>query len=144
VTPTEISASGFGQAGNEPRSLSGRTTVVTGASSGIGRAIAEAFGAEHAHVVLAGRSTAPMEESVKRIVAAGGTAEAHVVNVRVPEEVDQLVSNAAATTGRLDVMVNIAGVSYPEPITLADPATGKRCSRPTSSGCWRVVSLQSG
>src|SRR5580658_1602953 len=90
--------------------LKGRTAVVTGASSGIGRAIAEAFGAEHAHVVLAGRSLAPMEESVERIIAAGGTAEAHVVNVRVPEEVQQLVTAAAASTGRLDIMVNNAGV----------------------------------
>ena len=101
--------------------LAGRTAVVTGASSGIGRAIAEAFGAEHAHVVLAGAAIAPMEDSVERIAAAGGTAEAHVVNVRVPEEVAVLVADAASSTGRLDVMVNNAGVSYPEPITSADP-----------------------
>ena len=121
MTEGVLSTTGFGESGYEPRALAGRTTVVTGASSGIGRSIAEAFGAEHAHVVLAGRSSAPMEESVKRIVAAGGTAEAHVMNVRVPEEVQQLVSQAAASTGRLDVMVNNAGVSYPEPIALADP-----------------------
>jgi NADP-dependent 3-hydroxy acid dehydrogenase YdfG len=116
-----MSRSGFGESGFEPRPLAGRTAIVTGASSGIGRAIAEAFGAEHAHVVLAGRSRAPMEESVERIVAAGGTAETHVVNVRVPEEVQRLVTDAAASTGRLDIMVNNAGVSYPEPIALADP-----------------------
>jgi NADP-dependent 3-hydroxy acid dehydrogenase YdfG len=116
-----ISLPGFGESGFEPRPVAGRTAVVTGASSGIGRAIAEAFGAEHAHVVLAGRSRAPMEESVERIIAAGGTAETHVVNVRVPEEVQRLVTDAAASTGRLDIMVNNAGVSYPEPIALADP-----------------------
>src|SRR5580704_12003619 len=121
MTGTGMSRSGFGESGFEPRPLAGRTAIVTGASSGIGRAIAEAFGAEHAHVVLAGRSLAPMEESVERIIAAGGTAEAHVVNVRVPEEVQQLVTAAAASTGRLDIMVNNAGVSYPEPIALADP-----------------------
>jgi NADP-dependent 3-hydroxy acid dehydrogenase YdfG len=121
MTENGVSRSGFGESGFEPRPLAGRTAVVTGASSGIGRAIAEAFGAEHAHVVLAGRSVAPMEESVERIITAGGTAEAHVVNVRVPEEVKQLVTDAAASTGRLDIMVNNAGVSYPEPIALADP-----------------------
>jgi NADP-dependent 3-hydroxy acid dehydrogenase YdfG len=121
MTGTGVLPTGFGESGFEPRPLAGRTTVVTGASSGIGRAIAEAFGAEHAHVVLAGRSREPMEDSVERIIAAGGTAEAHVVNVRVPEEVQQLVSNAAASTGRLDIMVNNAGVSYPEPIASADP-----------------------
>jgi NADP-dependent 3-hydroxy acid dehydrogenase YdfG len=121
MTGTETPRTGFGEVGHDARPLAGRTTVVTGASSGIGRSIAEAFGAEHAHVVLAGRSSAPMEESIKRIVEAGGSAEAHVMNVRVPEEVEQLVSQAAKSTGRLDVMVNNAGVSYPEPITLADP-----------------------
>jgi hypothetical protein len=121
MTGAEVLRTGFGESGFEPRSLAGRTAIVTGASSGIGRAIAEAFGAEHAHVVLAGRSRAPMEDSVERIIAAGGTAEAHVVNVRVPDEVQQLVTSAAASTGRLDVMVNNAGVSYPEPIALADP-----------------------
>ena len=116
-----MTTAGSCETSNDARPLAGRTTVVTGASSGIGRAIAEAFGAKHAHVVLAGRSSAPMEESVKRIVAAGGTAEAHVMNVRVPEEVEQLVSQAKKSTGRLDVMVNNAGVSYPEPIVAADP-----------------------
>jgi NADP-dependent 3-hydroxy acid dehydrogenase YdfG len=118
---TTADTKGAAGAGNDIRSLAGRTAVVTGASSGIGRAIAEAFGAERAHVVLAGRSLAPMKASVERIVAAGGTGEAHVVNVRVPDEVAALVSDAAASSGRLDVMVNNAGVSYPEPITAGDP-----------------------
>ena len=54
--------------------LAGRTAVVTGASSGIGRAIAEKLGAAGAHVFLAGRSSAPMEEAAKRIGEAGGKA----------------------------------------------------------------------
>jgi NADP-dependent 3-hydroxy acid dehydrogenase YdfG len=112
------------EAAGETR-LAGRTAVVTGASSGIGRAIAETFGALGAHVVLAGRSISPMQASVERIVAAGGTAEAKVVNVRIPEEVAALVAEAAASTGRLDIMVNNAGVSYPEPVTTADPAHWK-------------------
>ena len=113
MTATEV--------GTDETPLAGRTAVVTGASSGIGRAIAEAFGAQKAHVVLAGRSAGPMQASVERIIAAGGTAEAKVVNVRVPEEVAALVSEAAASSGRLDIMVNNAGVSYPEPVTTADP-----------------------
>lgn len=52
--------------------LSGQTAVVTGASSGIGRAIAERIGASGAHVFLSGRTASPMEESAARIVAAGG------------------------------------------------------------------------
>ena len=118
---TDVGASGAKQGSDDFRSLAGRTAVVTGASSGIGRAIAEAFGTQRAHVVLAGRSIAPMEASIERIVAAGGTAESKVVDVRVPGDVAALVADAASSTGRLDIMVNNAGVSYPEPITIADP-----------------------
>ena len=57
---------------SQPASQSGRTAVVTGASSGIGRAVAERLGAEGAHVVLCGRTEAAMEESAKRIEHAGG------------------------------------------------------------------------
>jgi NADP-dependent 3-hydroxy acid dehydrogenase YdfG len=121
MTTTAVTDTGPEAGTNGGRLLAGRTAVVTGASSGIGRAIAEAFGAERAHVVLAGRTIVPMEASIERIVVAGGTAEAHQVNVRVPDEVASLVADAASSTGRLDIMVNNAGVSYPEPITSADP-----------------------
>ena len=102
-------------------SLEGKTAVVTGASSGIGRAIAEVFGSEGAHVVLAGRTKTLMQESVARIEAAGGTAVAREIDVRVPAEVISLVEEVASKSGGLDVMVNNAGVSYPEPIATADP-----------------------
>ena len=62
-----------------------------------------------------------MDESMARINAAGGTAEAHVHDVRDVAEARALVDRAVASTGRLDVMVNNAGVSYPEPIVDADP-----------------------
>jgi len=103
------------------KSLSGRSAVVTGASSGIGRAIAEALGAAGAHVVLGGRTQTAMDESVRHITAAGGTAEAHVHDVRVVDEARALVDRAVASSGRLDIMVNNAGVSFPEPIVDGDP-----------------------
>jgi NADP-dependent 3-hydroxy acid dehydrogenase YdfG len=96
--------------------LAGRTAVVTGASSGIGRAIAETLGGAGAHVVLGGRTPGPMNDSVARITSAGGTAEAHVVDVRVVDEIRSLVDHAAESTGRLDIMVNNAGLSHPEAI----------------------------
>jgi NADP-dependent 3-hydroxy acid dehydrogenase YdfG len=101
--------------------LKGRTAVVTGASSGIGRAIAEELGAAGAHVVLGGRTEAAMLESLARIVDAGGTGEVHVHDVRDVAEARGLVDRAVSATGRLDVMVNNAGVSYPEKIVDADP-----------------------
>lgn len=106
---------------NPSPSLAGKTTVVTGASSGIGRATAERFGAAGAHVFLGGRSSAPMEESAKRISEAGGQATVVVLDVRDVAQVRGLVEGAARETGRLDVIVNNAGVSFPAPILEGEP-----------------------
>ncbi len=101
-------------------SLSGRTAIVTGASSGIGRAIAERFGAAGAHVFLAGRTQAAMEASKKTIEESGGKASVVSLDVRDVQQVRDLVDAAVADTGRLDIMVNNAGVSVPRPITEGD------------------------
>ena len=101
--------------------LANHTAVVTGASSGIGRAIAETLGAAGAHVVLGGRTEQAMEASVATIEATGGSAEAHVLDVRDVAQTRALVDAAVASTGRLDIMVNNAGLSHPEPIVEADP-----------------------
>ena len=103
------------------KSLAGKTAVVTGASSGIGRAIAEALGGAGAHVFLAGRTREAMEDSKKRIEKAGGRATTVAADVRDVKQVQDLVQRAAKDTGRLDIMVNNAGVSYPSPIIEADP-----------------------
>jgi NADP-dependent 3-hydroxy acid dehydrogenase YdfG len=100
--------------------LAERTAVVTGASSGIGRAIAEKLGGAGAHVVLAGRTRGAMEEAQKRIREAGGRASVVALDVREPRQVQELVEGALRDTGRLDIMVNNAGVSYPAPIADAD------------------------
>jgi NADP-dependent 3-hydroxy acid dehydrogenase YdfG len=102
-------------------SLAGKTAVVTGASSGIGRAIAESFGAAGAHVYLAGRTQADMEAAQQQIAGAAGRATIVTVDVRQPGAVATLVERALRDTGRLDIMVNNAGVSYPSPIVDADP-----------------------
>ena len=102
------------------QSLRGRTAVVTGASSGIGRAIAERLGGAGAHVYLAGRTLEAMEQSVKRIEQAGGGGTAVVADVRDLAQLRGLVERAARETGRLDIMVNNAGLSYPAPILSGD------------------------
>lgn len=106
--------------GNAP-TLTGKTAVVTGASSGIGRAIAETLGAAGAHVYLAGRTIAAMDASKARIEAAGGRATPVVTDVRDTAQVQALVERATDETGRLDIMVNNAGVSHPSSIIDADP-----------------------
>jgi len=101
--------------------LHGRTAIVTGASSGIGRAIAETLGAAGAHVFLCGRTASAMEASVKKIEQSGGRAQSLTADVRDPAKVRALVDAAVETTGRLDIMVNNAGVSFPTPILEGDP-----------------------
>lgn len=94
--------------------LEGTVAVVTGASSGIGRAIALNFAAEGARVVLADVATAPLEggETTLDLLLRSG-AEAFFERVDVGEwaQVDGLVGAAVARFGRLDVMVNNAAIS---------------------------------
>jgi NADP-dependent 3-hydroxy acid dehydrogenase YdfG len=106
---------------SDAQPLSGKTAVVTGASSGIGRAIAETLGASGAHVFLAGRTAAAMDASKKKIEEAGGRATVVTLDVRDVGALQGLVADAARETGRLDVMVNNAGLSYPSKIVAADP-----------------------
>jgi NADP-dependent 3-hydroxy acid dehydrogenase YdfG len=94
---------------------------VTGASSGIGRAIAEQLGAAGTHVFLVGRTTQAMEASKKQIEEGGGRASVITADVREVAQVRGAVDQAVAETGRLDIMVNNAGVSYPAPILEGDP-----------------------
>jgi len=105
----------------EGQPLSGKTAIVTGASSGIGRSIAETLGAKGAHVYLAGRTAAAMDESKKKIEEAGGAATVVTLDVRDVAALRALVTDAAEETGRLDIMVNNAGLSYPSKIIDADP-----------------------
>jgi NADP-dependent 3-hydroxy acid dehydrogenase YdfG len=101
--------------------LTGKTAVVTGASSGIGRAIAEKLGAAGANVYLAGRTRDAMETSKARIESAGGRATVVVAELRDVAQVRALVERSTSETGRLDIMVNNAGVSYPSAIIEGDP-----------------------
>lgn len=101
--------------------LQGRTAIVTGASSGIGRAIAEQLGDAGAHVFLSGRTATAMEDSKKKIEEAGGKASVITADIRDVAQVRGLIDSAVAATGRLDIMVNNAGLSYPASIIEGDP-----------------------
>jgi NAD(P)-dependent dehydrogenase (short-subunit alcohol dehydrogenase family) len=90
--------------------FTGRTALVTGAGSGIGRGIALAFAAEGAHVVVAGRRREPLDETTALIEQAGGKALAVTADVTRAADVQALVEAAVDRFGSLDVAVNNAGV----------------------------------
>jgi NADP-dependent 3-hydroxy acid dehydrogenase YdfG len=95
------------------RALNGKTAIVTGASSGIGGAIARALAGEGAEVYAAGRTEASLKDLVGEIARAGGKAHAAVIDVRDPAAINGLVERAVKESGRLNIMVNNAGLSYP-------------------------------
>ena len=94
------------------QSLTGRTAIVTGASSGIGRAIAIRLGEAGAHVFLAGRSESALNEGCKAVEKAGGRATPIAFDARDVKQVQGLVDKAVKATGRLDIMVNNAVSSF--------------------------------
>ena len=94
------------------RELKDRVAVITGASSGIGRAAALAFAREGARVVLGARRMDRLREAAEAIRRAGGQARAVQTDVCRPEDVRHLVDEAVAAFGRLDILVNNAGLGY--------------------------------
>lgn len=101
--------------------LKGRTAIVTGGSSGIGRAIAIRLGEAGAHVFLAGRTESSLAEGVTTIKKSGGSATAVPFDARDIGQVQGLVEKAVKATGRLDIMVNNAGLEFPSSIIDGDP-----------------------
>ena len=92
-------------------SLSGRVAVVTGASQGIGRAIALKLSQTGATVALAARNQGRLEELVSEIEAANGRAAAFVVDVGKEEQVKATFKQMIAQLGRIDILVNNAGIT---------------------------------
>ncbi len=91
--------------------LSGKTAIVTGASRGIGKAIALALAASGAKVACVARSADKLKETVDEIVAASGIAEVHPCDVTNSEAVTKLVEGLAESWGQVDIVVNNAGIT---------------------------------
>jgi NADP-dependent 3-hydroxy acid dehydrogenase YdfG len=90
-----------------------RVAIVTGASSGIGRAIAPALGELGWAVAIGARRTDRLEEAAGEIKAAGGEPYAHHLDVTDPSSVDEFFDAAEDALGGVDVLVNNAGMSVP-------------------------------
>lgn len=93
------------------RSVESRGVLITGAGSGIGRAAAELFAAEGAVVAVSDLTSEAVAATVAEIEHAGGTAVGRVLDVGDPRRVSEVVAEVAESIGRLDIVVNNAGVS---------------------------------
>jgi 3-oxoacyl-[acyl-carrier protein] reductase len=93
-------------------SLDGKVAVITGAASGMGREAARIFALAGARLWLADVDEAGLAETARIAADAGGAASCHRVDVTSKAEMEALADTAAAQTGRLDVWVNCAGISF--------------------------------
>ena len=92
------------------RSVAGSTVLITGAASGMGRATAEVFAAEGAHVALTDIAAESVREVADDLVHRGLSAEAWTLDVADAAAIEAVVAQAAARFGGLDIVVNNAGV----------------------------------
>jgi NAD(P)-dependent dehydrogenase (short-subunit alcohol dehydrogenase family) len=106
--------------------LDGRAAIVTGASRGLGRAMALALAEAGADVALASRSVPELEETARAIEKLGRRALVVPTDVTVYAQVEALVERAAQTLGRLDIVVNNSGIAAVIPVAEMPPEDFRR------------------
>lgn len=92
------------------KELDGKVAIVTGASSGIGKATAKIFASQGAKLALVGRKQAALDEVLKSITAQGGEGIAIAADVTVEKDCERIVHDSVAKFGKLDILVNAAGM----------------------------------
>ena len=121
------------------RRFEGKSALVTGGGTGIGRAIAERLAAEGAFVTVSGRRRELLDETVARITAAGGRSQAVVCDVTSTEDADRLAAAVRAKSDPLDVLVANAGTGGPNPIGGADPRRWREILAVNLDGTYNVT-----
>ena len=99
--------------------LKGQTAIVTGASRGIGKAIAVMFASEGANVVVTARTEYAIDDLAGRIVQSGGSVLAVTADLSIDSDLQRIADETLANYGRIDILVNNAGIIHPR-INLVD------------------------
>jgi 3alpha(or 20beta)-hydroxysteroid dehydrogenase len=116
--------------------LTGKVAIVTGAARGIGLSTAQIFAAEGAKVVLADISEEALKSATQEILATGGEALAHTLDVTSPESWKQLVADVVAEWGTIDILVNNAGIAIPKALLDTTIEEWDRVLAVNSTGPW--------
>lgn len=120
--------------------LSGKVSLVTGASRGIGLAIAETFSKANAKVVLSSRNQEDLDKAAQKINAAGGDALPVAAHAGDPEAVNALVKKTMDTFGGIDILVNNAGTNpHFGPILTADESHWDKILDVNLKGYFRMI-----
>src|ERR1700751_4939209 len=96
--------------------LAGKTAYVTGAASGIGRAVAELFAREGANIAIADLNQEAADAAAKAIGATGAKAIGLAVDVANEAQVDASMDKAAAQLGGIDILISNAGIQIVKPV----------------------------
>lgn len=120
--------------------LAGRIALVTGASRGIGAAVARLFAAEGAHVVLAARTVGALEEVDDQIQSAGGSATLVPLDLQEFDKIDQMGAALYERFGKLDILVGNAGhIGSLGPMSHQDPKVFKRVMETNVTANYRLI-----
>lgn len=110
--PRRLQVNGVTTAKVSKGRLAGKVAVITGASSGIGAAVAVGLAKEGAHVVLAARRTEALEGVKRKLADYGGKVLIHKTDVTSKQQVEDLMATTTAALGPVDILVSCAGVMY--------------------------------
>jgi NAD(P)-dependent dehydrogenase (short-subunit alcohol dehydrogenase family) len=120
--------------------LAGKIALITGASRGIGAAVAERFAREGAHLILAGRTPGGLEEVDDRVNAAGGSATLVPFDLREFIKIDELAAALYQRYGRLDILVGNAGeFGTFSPLGHIDPKLWQEVVDLNLTANWRLI-----